>query len=130
MLNRILSLIGWFGTALIFGAAAIRFGFPAREQYVPYLAWGGIACVAAYLAGQWREIARIFGHRQTRYGTLAGVSLLVVLGILVAVNYIGTRQKKRWDLTSNQSFSLSDQTRNVLSKLDSPLQINVYAQEN
>ena len=129
MVNRILSLIGWLGTALIFMAAAIRFGFPAREQLVPYLAWGGIACVLAYLAGQWREIAQVFGRRQTRYGTLAGVSFLVVLGILIAVNYIGARQKKRWDLTANQSFSLSDQTRNVLSKLDSPLQVTVFAQE-
>jgi hypothetical protein len=39
-------------------AAAIRFGFPAREQLVPYLAWGGIACVLAYLAGQWRKSRR------------------------------------------------------------------------
>src|SRR5262249_27196834 len=52
-----------------------------------------------------------------------------VLGILVAVNYIGVRQKKRWDLTANQSFSLSDQTRNVLGKLDAPLQVMVFAQE-
>jgi len=129
MLNRILSLIGWLGTALIFAAAAIRFGFPAREQYVPYLAWGGIACVVAYMAGQWREIAQMFGRRQTRYGTLAGVSFLVVLGILIAVNYIGARQKKRWDLTANQAFSLSDQTRNVVSKLDSPLKISVFEKE-
>ena len=41
-------------------------------------------------------------------------SVLVVLGILVAVNYIGARQNKRWDLTANKQFSLSDQSRNVL----------------
>ena len=35
MVNRILSLIGWLGTALIFMAAAVRFGFPAREQLRP-----------------------------------------------------------------------------------------------
>ena len=32
----------------------------------------------------------------------------------IAVNYIGARQNKRWDLTANKAFSLSDQTRNVL----------------
>ena len=67
--------------------------------------------------------------RQARYGTLAGVSVLVVLGILVAVNYIGARQNKRWDLTANKQFSLSDQSRNVLAKLDAPLQVMVFAQE-
>ena len=64
------------------------------------------------------------------YGTLTGVSVLVVLGILVAINYIGARQNKRWDLTANQQFSLSDQTRNVLSASStSPLQITVFAEE-
>ena len=68
-------------------------------------------------------------RRQARYGTLAGVSILVVLGILVAINYIGSKQNKRWDLTTNKQFSLSDQSRNVLAKLDSPMQIRVFAQE-
>ena len=82
------------------------------------------------MAGQWREIAHVFRGRQARYGTLATVSVLVVLGILIAVNYIGARQNKRWDLTANKAFSLSDQTRNVLAKLDAPLQITVFAQEH
>ena len=30
MMNRILSLIGWLGTALAFVAVAIRFGYPAK----------------------------------------------------------------------------------------------------
>ena len=52
-----------------------------------------------------------------------------MLGILVAINYIGARQNKRWDLTANKQFSLSDQSRNVLAKLDAPLQVQVFAQE-
>ena len=129
MIKRILSLVGWLGTALLLVAAAIRFGFPARDRYVPYLWGGGVACVVAYLAGQWREFAQLFRRRQARYGTLAAVSVVVVLGILIAVNIIGSVQKKRWDLTANKTFSLSDQSRNVLSKLDSPLQMTVFAKD-
>jgi ABC-type uncharacterized transport system involved in gliding motility auxiliary subunit len=128
-MTRILNFIGWLGAGLVFAGAALRFGYPAWEQYVPYLVWTGLACVLAYLAGQWRDIAGAFSTRQARYGTLAGVSVLVVLGILVAVNYIGARQNKRWDLTANKAFSLSDQSRNVLTGLDAPLQIRVFAQE-
>ena len=51
MVNRILSLIGWLGTALVFAAVAIRFGLPAKEQYAFYLAWGGLVCVLAYTLG-------------------------------------------------------------------------------
>src|SRR3954471_6935516 len=129
MLNRILSLIGWLGTAMVFVAVAIRFGYPAKEQWAYYLAWGGLVCVLAYTLGQWREIAGVFSRRQTRYGTLMGVSIAVVLGILVAINYIGTRQNKRWDLTANKQFSLSDQSRTVAAKLDAPMQVQVFAQE-
>src|SRR6185295_15804552 len=129
MVNRILSLIGWLGTALVFAAVAIRFGLPAKEQYAYYLAWAGLVCVLAYTLGQWREIGKVFAGRQARYGTLAATSVLAVLGILIAINYIGSRQNKRWDLSVNKQFSLSDQSRNVTSKLDAPLQILVFAQE-
>src|SRR5258708_34545174 len=126
MVNRILSLIGWLGTALVVVGVAIRFGYPAKDQYAFYMAWAGLVCVLAYTLGQWRDIAKVFGRRQARYGTLAATSILVVLGILIAINYIGAKQNKRWDLTVAKQFSLSDQTRNVLVKLDAPLQVLVF----
>jgi len=129
MLTRILNLVGWLGMLLVFAAVGIRFGLPAKEQYAYYLAWAGLVCVLAYTLSQWREIANMFTRRQARYGTLAGVSVLVVLAILAAINYIGSKQNKRWDLTATKQFSLADQTRNVLTKLDSPLQIRVFAQD-
>ena len=89
MVNRILSLVGWLGTALVLVSLAIRFGYPAKEQYVPYLAWAGLVCLLAYMLGQWRDIAKVFQRRQARYGALTGVSVLTVLAILVAINYIG-----------------------------------------
>jgi ABC-type uncharacterized transport system involved in gliding motility auxiliary subunit len=129
MVNRILSAIGWLGMALVIVAVGVRFGMPSREQYAFYLAWAGLVAVLIYTLGQWREIAAAFSGRQARYGTLAGVSILVVLGILTAINYIGSKQNKRWDLTANKQFSLSDQSRQVLVKLDSPLRIRVFSQE-
>ncbi|MQA29533.1 MAG: hypothetical protein GEU82_06800 [Luteitalea sp.] len=129
MANRIFSLVGWLGTALVFGAVAIRFGMPAREQYAYYLAWGGLVCMLLYILSQWREIAALFSRRQARYGTLAVTSVLIVAGILVAINYIGKQQNKRWDLTAAQQFSLSDQSRNVLAKLEAPLEILAFDRE-
>jgi ABC-type uncharacterized transport system involved in gliding motility auxiliary subunit len=127
MLNRILGLVGWLGFAAVVGALAIRYGaVSAKDQYATYLAYTGLVCLLAYILGQWRDIAKLFTRRQARYGTLTVVSVLVVLGILVAINYIGARQNKRWDLTANKQFSLSDQTRGVLQKLDSPLQITAF----
>src|SRR6266566_4006647 len=129
-MNRILNIVGWIGTALVVAAIGIRLGLPAKDQYAYYLAWAGLVCMLAYTLSQWREIAKMFSRRQARYGTLTLVSVLAVLGILVAINYIGKKQNKRWDLTVAKQYSLSDQTRNYLGKLDSPLQILVFAQDD
>jgi ABC-type uncharacterized transport system involved in gliding motility auxiliary subunit len=129
MANRIFGIIGWLGVACVFGAVAIRFGMPAQEQYATYLAEAALICMVLYIGSQWREILGFFGSRQAQYGTLAASSVFIVLGILIAVNYIGKRQNKRWDLTAAKQFSLSDQSRNVLSKLDAPLEVRVFARE-
>src|SRR4029434_3230483 len=129
MVNRVLNIVGWIGMAAVAAAVVIRFGFPQKEQYATYLAWGGLVAVLLYTLGQWREITAVFSRRQARYGPLAATSVVVVLGILVAINYIGSRQKKRWDLTANKQFALSEQSRNVLAKLDAPLEVKVFAQE-
>jgi gliding motility-associatede transport system auxiliary component len=129
MLNRILSIVGWLGTALVFAAVAVRFLKPEWQQYASWAAWAGLACVVAYTLGQWRDIAAVFKQRQTRFGTIAATSVLVVLGILIAVNYLSNRRNKRWDLTSSKEYTLSDQSRKILGSLDAPVKALVFAQE-
>jgi ABC-type uncharacterized transport system involved in gliding motility auxiliary subunit len=130
MTKRILNIIGWIGTALVVASLVVRFEIvPVDQRYATYLAWSGLVCLLAYTLSQWQEIVQAFSGRQARYGTLTGVSVLVVLGILVAINYIGQRQNKRWDTTAARQFTLSDQSRNVLAKLDSPLEMLVFAQD-
>lgn len=129
MLNRILGLVGWLGTALVFAAVATRFLKPEWDRYAYFGAWAGLVCVLLYTLGQWREIVRIFARRQARYGTLAGASVIIVVGILIAINYLASRQNKRWDLTASKEFSLSEQTVKVVRNLDAPVRILVFAQE-
>jgi ABC-type uncharacterized transport system involved in gliding motility auxiliary subunit len=134
MLQRILGIIGWVGTALVFGAVAVRvLGWAGyltvneqMDRYAVYAAWAGLACVVLYTIGQWREIIAYFKQRNARYGALASASVLIVLGILIAVNYLSTRQNKRWDLTANQQYSLSEQTVKLLRELDSPVKFLVF----
>src|SRR5262245_20690502 len=131
MIKKILNIVGWIGMALV-AAAVLVTRVPALNAYGDWnkpLAIAGLVCVLAYTASQWREIGEAFSGRQARYGTLTGVSVLVVLGILAMVNYIGKKQNKRWDLTANRQFALSDQSRNVITKLDAPLQVQVFATE-
>ena len=133
MLKRVLGLLGWLGVALVLAAVAIRFLKPGEmvwQQWASGLALAGLACTLLYMLSQWREIARSFSGREARFGSLATASVLVVLAILVAINYLGLRHNKRWDLTAAKQFSLSDQTRSVLRNLDRPVSIKVFAESN
>ena len=127
MVKRILGLLGWLGVALVFAAVAIRFLKPEYQQYYNGLAIGGLVCTLLYMLSQWREIAQAFSGRQARFGTLAAASVLVVLGIIGAINYLSTKYNKRWDLTASRQFSLSDQTKKVLQELKEPVRIRVFA---
>ena len=130
MVKRILGLLGWLGVALVFAAVAIRFLKPEWQQYYNGLAIGGLVCTLLYILSQWREIGQSFAGRQARFGTLAAASVLVVLGILVAINYLSTRYNKRWDLTAARQFSLSDQTKKVLQDLKEPVKVRVFARSD
>jgi ABC-type uncharacterized transport system involved in gliding motility auxiliary subunit len=126
MLKRLLGLLGWLGVALVFASVAIRNLRPEWGWWYG-LAIGGLVCVLLYVLSQWREIARDFSGRQARYGTLAGASVLVVLAILGAINYLAERHNKRWDLTAASQYSLSDQTKQFLQGLTKPVHATVFA---
>jgi ABC-type uncharacterized transport system involved in gliding motility auxiliary subunit len=125
-MQKIFGIIGWIGTVLVFGAVAVRMFYPDWNEYATYAAWAGLVSVLLYMAGQWRDVADFYKQRGARYGTMSIVSVVVFLGILVAVNYLSTRQNKRWDLTANQVYSLSDQTIKILRELKEPVQVTVF----
>ena len=113
----------------MFGAVAVRFLRPDAIQYAQWAAWAGLVCELIYMAGQWRDVRSFYSGRQARYGTISIVSILVVVAILVALNYLGVRRNKRWDLTANQVYSLSDQTVKILKGLDAPVKMTVFSRE-
>lgn len=128
MAQRILGILSWVGVALVFGALVIRFTKPEWDQYATYAAWAGLALVLLYTLGQWRDIAAFFRRRNARYGSIAAASVIVVLGILVAINYLSERRNKRWDLTENKQYSLSEQSTKLLGSLTAPTKFMVFDQ--
>jgi len=130
-MQRALNWLAWLGVAIVFIAAPVRIlgwleimPVSARlDQYAMYASWAGLALVVAYaLQSAWT------GGRNSRYGMLALVSVGLGLAILVAVNYVASRQNKRWDFTANQQFTLSDQTAKLLQGLTAPVRFLVFDQ--
>jgi ABC-type uncharacterized transport system involved in gliding motility auxiliary subunit len=126
MLKRVLGLVGWLGVALVGAALAISQLKP-EWQWFRTLALAGLACTLLYILSQWRDVARSFSGRNARLGSLAAASVVVVLALLVAINYLAKRHNKRWDWTAAHQYSLSDQTKKVLHGLQRPMKIRVYA---
>lgn len=58
------------------------------------------------------------------------VSILLVAGILVVLNIIALKVFFRWDLTPNKIYTLSDASKNIVSKLDDRLVIKAYFTDN
>jgi ABC-type uncharacterized transport system involved in gliding motility auxiliary subunit len=123
--NRILGLLGWLGVVLVMAALAFRFTKPEMNLH-PKLALAGLIVTAIYALSQWREIGRSFQGRNVKYGSFAFGSIIAFVAILVLINLMANRQNKRWDLTSAGQFSMSDQTRKIVSELQSPVVIRVF----
>ena len=129
MVNRIVQALGWVGVAVVFAALVVRFTLPELQELWWWMAVVGLVLVAVHTLSQWRAIGAFFGRRQAREGVMATSGVLLALGILVAANYILSRQNVRWDLTAAQQYSLSDQTRRVIKSLDAPVSVLVFARE-
>ena len=129
MVKRILGVLSYVGMALVFGAVIVKFTQPDWNQQAVYAAWTGLGLVVLYVLGQWREIVDYFSQRNARYGAVAGMGVLIMLGILVAANYLSNRRSVRWDLTENKRYSLSDQSVKLLRGLTAPVKFLVFDKE-
>lgn len=64
-----------------------------------------------------------FQSRKFRYGGYATLLAVIALAIVIAVNVVVDLVPLRLDLTENQIYSISEQTRQVLSKLQSDVTV-------
>lgn len=125
-MKKLLGILGWVGIGLVVAAVTLRIAKPELDHIYRNLAIAGLVVTVLYALSQWRDIGRSFQSRNAQYGTFALGGILLFLGVLVAVNWIASRRTVRWDLTTSKEFSLSDQTKQILQNLKSPLAIRVY----
>jgi ABC-type uncharacterized transport system involved in gliding motility auxiliary subunit len=124
--NRLVGLLGWLGVVLVLAAVAIRFTRSDLQPWSFNLAIAGLVVIALYALTQWRDIARSLQGRNVKYGSLTAGSVVLFLGILAGVNWIGNRYPYRVDLTEGQQFTLSDQTRQIVRELTQPVKATAF----
>lgn len=60
------------------------------------------------------------------FGSVSTASVVLLTAILVLLNYLSFRHYERIDLTQNKIYSLSDQTRAIVSEIEEPIDIFVF----
>jgi ABC-type uncharacterized transport system involved in gliding motility auxiliary subunit len=115
--QEVARFIGTLGIAMLI-AGYLRYSI--QGEFLMFskglLIAGGVFILAAIAIG-FRDLAAFFSKRSAQQGTNTSILTLAVLAILVLLNFVGYRHHKRYDLTSEKLYTLSDQTRNIVKGL-------------
>lgn len=87
---------------------------------------GGVLLLGGIVLG-FGAVLRFFSKRSSQLGTNTAILALAVIAILGFLNYLGFKHHKRFDLTTEKLFTLSDQTRKVVSGLSADVTIVRFA---
>jgi ABC-type uncharacterized transport system involved in gliding motility auxiliary subunit len=125
--NTRTTIAGNLATVLVCAAVVIRLFFPMWSSLAYWAAAAAMAWVLLYVAIERATIVRALRRRATMFSASASLSVVAALFILLAVNFLAIRRDITWDLTTQQAFKLSEQTRKVLDSLTSPITAYVVA---
>ncbi|HTW24324.1 MAG TPA: Gldg family protein [Candidatus Baltobacteraceae bacterium] len=123
----------WAELAATIGAACLVAGYlryTIQGEWMrmsEILAIGGGVLLLAGIVFGFQEIIAFFSKRSSRLGTNATILGLAVLAILAIANFVGYRHHKRFDLTSEKLFTLSDQTQKIVKGLTQDVNIVRFA---
>ena len=59
-----------------------------------------------------------------------GISIAILIAGLVLINYIGNHFYKRVDLTQDKRFTLAEATKEIISRADTPIVVDVFLKGN
>ncbi|HEY6071626.1 MAG TPA: GldG family protein [Chthoniobacterales bacterium] len=70
------------------------------------------------------------GIHRLQIGLNLLLQLLLILFLMIAVNWIGFRHYKRWDVSRDQKYALSDKTKRFLKTVKGKIRITVFFSPN
>lgn len=106
----------------------------SREQvwkwYIIALIAVGAALLLASIVLNFKSIVAFFRGRQGRLGANTVVLSVAVIAILSVVNFLGYRHHKRFDLTAEGLYTLSDQTKKIVGNLQKDVKVIKFDKGN
>ena len=121
-------LLGFFSLIFLFATLVILLLSNYRTSSVFWISLAlGLAAFTAFAAKRFQAVLHFFVSRQARYGANVAISLLAAFGIAVILNVIvAQRFDKAVDWTADKTFTLSDQTKNILRGLNREVKVIAF----
>lgn len=116
-------LIAAWGASWLILTQAAGWEFPVAFHG---LGAGGFLLLGLWLFLDWGSLSALGKDQTVGRAFLSGLLVFVAAGLLIAVNVVGHRYDKRWDLTASKRFSLSDQTLTVTKGLTEKVEILAF----
>jgi len=119
----------WFsyigGTSLLIGLIGLIWQGGFTPIIIGLLLIGGIG-IALWAVLSPQEFSGFFTGRQTRYGTIAVFGTLILIGIVATTYVILQRSVITMDMTEGLRFTISNETRQVLRRIERPIRITGF----
>ena len=126
--NKLWKLIFWLGPFFITAGLTIRLT-SVNSRIIPLslIITGAVIC-ALWVVVQTQQ-SKWWQKRSTQSTTNALIATLSVLVILGLINFLGIRYHLRLDLTDTQLFTLSPQSRELVSNLPETMKVWLFSKE-
>jgi ABC-type uncharacterized transport system involved in gliding motility auxiliary subunit len=123
--------IGWIlGIIGLMALIASGVGYAVfKPEDFGWQAWTGLAglgLVGAWFAIYWKSLRALSDEAATGRVAIAIFASLLTGGIVVLANTAAHRYEKRWDMTKDQRYSLSQQSIDIASKLDREVEVLAF----
>src|SRR5450631_113411 len=121
--NETARFIGTLGAAMVI-AGYLRYSI--QGEFLPFskglLIDGAVFLLAAAVVG-FQGILTFFSKRSAQQGANTSVLVIAVIAIIAVANFVGFRHHKRFDLTTEKLYTLSDQTKQIVGGLQKDVTI-------
>ena len=121
--NELIKIAGYLGAGLLLAGYGRYLIHSVWTKWEIAMVSAGAVLLLISLAANFKEIIGVFRGRSARLGANTAILTAAVLAIFAIVNFLGYRHHKRIDLTAEKLYSLSDQTRKIVTGLQKDIKI-------
>jgi ABC-type uncharacterized transport system involved in gliding motility auxiliary subunit len=126
-LGKISFLVCGLSIIILFVARLILQGW-INYLFIP-LAFASLSLIVAFVV-DYKFYLEFLSMRTTKHGMNMGVLILLALVIVVALNYLGAKYDKTFDLTQEKMNTLSEQSLDVVKNLKDELKVLIFYKGN